>query len=95
MGLFSKLFTKREEERGNYQAVKDGGTIKKKGLEVIVVCRTCNHEHEIQIESEGKHIFARCPKCNGPVSSQYDQKGKKYSPTQAAAEAIIKKYGKL
>jgi len=61
---------------------------------VIVVCSKCNHEFEMQLESEGKHTFGRCPKCNGPVSSQYDQKGKKYSPAQAAAEAMIRKYTK-
>ena len=59
---------------------------------VTVVCGKCKHEYEMPLGSDGKHTFGRCPKCSGPVSSQYDQKGKKYSPAQAAAESLVKKY---
>jgi phage FluMu protein Com len=91
MGLLSKLFGGKQEIRDNIQTVDDNRNPEKKMYTVIVVCRKCNHEYELQIESEGKHIFVDCPKCKEPVSSEYDQKGKKFSPAQAALEAMIKK----
>ena len=80
MEFLRKLFEKKQEVRGNLQPVVDDPNPKGKMYTVIVVCNSCNHEYKMQLEGEGKHTFAKCPKCNGPVSSEYDQKGKKHSP---------------
>jgi hypothetical protein len=44
----------------------------------------------MNLEGEGRHTFRHCPKCGGPVSSEYDQKGNRRSPAQEAAERVIR-----
>jgi hypothetical protein len=91
MTWLSRLFrNKQKAPTTSGGAEPDRGSAKT--YAVLVVCRKCRHEYEMHLEAEGKHRFASCPECGGPVSSEYDQKGKQHSPAQAAAEAMAKAY---
>ena len=92
--IYSSTQVKSSSEKDNPASILKESIIDNKTPvnTVLVVCGKCNHEFNMQLGDKGNHIFGSCPKCDGPVSSQYDQKGKKFSPAQSAAENLIKKY---